>query len=162
MYIWRNSCIYVGGGGGGCGGDGGGGERPLHPLAPHPRSPPMGQTIPPPPRINKTPRKGMRTLCALPGDANPLRDHTQVRRALGGGGKWRQKVSGRVCVCHLALTWRRSFHDHSGSTSDSQLPLHQPLFQSKYPRANRSCRGCEFKSSSSQSFGSRRKAIQKN
>ena len=71
-----------------------GGGRPLHPLAPHPQSPPMGQTIPPPPRINNPPRKGLRTLCALPGDANPLRDHTQVRRVLGGGGRWRQQVSG--------------------------------------------------------------------
>jgi hypothetical protein len=155
--------VFTWWGGGGCGGDGGGGGgcRSPHPLAPHPRSPPMGKTIPPPPRVNNPPRKGVRALHALPVDDAPCVDHAQIRGALGGWGKWRQKVSGRACVSHLICTWRRSFHDHSGTTPDSQLPLHQTLFQSKRPRANRSCRGCEFKWSSSQSFGSPRKAIHK-
>jgi hypothetical protein len=101
MHFRRSSCIYVGGWGGG-GGDGGGGGVGLYTHTPHPRSPTTGQTIPPPPRINNHPRKGVRTLCALPGDDIPCVDHALICRELGGGGEWRQKVSGRACVNHLA------------------------------------------------------------
>jgi hypothetical protein len=145
-------CVCVWGCGGGGGGGGGGSiSTPTHPTRDRPRwgkrpPHPLASTTP------QAPRKGVRALYALPVGDVPYVDHTQICRELGGGGSG--EVSGRSRVSHLACTWRRPFndHDHSGSTLDSQLPLYQPLFQSKYPRANRSCRGCEFKLPSSRSF----------
>jgi hypothetical protein len=120
--------LYLHWGGGGAGVVkvvvvGGGSDKNTH-L--HPNNVPHdGANEPPTPSHQQSPRKGVRTLCALPGDAKPLRDHTQVRRVLGGGGKWRQQVSRGACVHHLMRLWRRPFNDHSGSAPDSQLPLHQ-------------------------------------
>jgi hypothetical protein len=74
-------------GGGCCGGDGGGGGgRSLHPLAPHPRSPPMGQTTPPTPSHQQSPKKGGAHLLHTPRRRCPLRRPRADPQGAGGWG----------------------------------------------------------------------------